>query len=181
MTMIPKYEYPELSVRIQPGIGVGYPELKRIVADFLQKVGDAKYLPDTWKDDVAKLQRERPNDIVMLDSTNKFGIPGELWSQLYETQRKTILAYTSRKLEEGRKIMASANANAAFWDVLYRGTKAVADAPKVIAGEAGNLLTSVSGAFLKKGFIGLLIVAGLYFLYNQRATIAGKVAGKIGK
>jgi hypothetical protein len=186
-----------LGVYVQPGIGQAYPELAMSVRDIMvERVSKIPFLPAGWLDEVLRLIDTQPLTLVKVYPALKAdGVtPNDLapswvkesperlkvWQELSEITRLAQFNYAQARVEEGRAIMAKANADAAFWDRAYNVAVFIRDAPgNAVSAVAGGALSFV-GSFPTKTWWVWAIVGVLAFAWFARGSIAAKVARKAG-
>lgn len=182
-------------VYIQNGVGTAYPELNTLLQNFFrERVAKTPWLPSGWFDAQAALQTMYPGDQVRIAPAmlTTGGInpnaPGWLdtaekrqrWEELYTLQRGIILKFTQGKIDEGRKEMEAAYANAAFWDRMYNIAVTVRDFPKTVVGAVGDFGTDMILEVVKKFWIPIAVVAVGAFIYYNRAGLSKAAARKLG-
>lgn len=174
------------------GLGSTWPELRdQLLKLYRERVGKLAFVPMTWIDQVAA-EHAAGNVLVLVppflpNGTVRPNLPAWLasnpqalaaWKEAAEVSRLIVFHYAAGKVTEGRAEMARAQANAAFWDGLYRAAVFVADAPaNAVSGVLGGVqrvVGGVAGAFLKSPIVWVALVAGGGFLAWRLGLIKRK-------
>lgn len=179
-----------LGVYVQPGIGEAYPELVKILRELYRtRVSRLPFVPNDWyvqvdrlmgSNTVVKLQQSKPNGVVydglpVWIVSDKAAI--DAWQKVAVLMNSAITAFIGGEIEKGKSIIASANANAEFWNTLYDGAVWVRDAPGKAVDAVGRGAMSFAGSFLAKTWwIGAVLLVGLFIYVNRGAAVAA--AGK---
>lgn len=174
----------ELGVLPRDGLGVTWPELGRdLLKLYRERVANLPFVPAGW---LAQIEREHNAGNIMVLRPALFpgtstpvpdAMPAWLssieakkaWTEASERVRLVVNAYAQGKLEIGRREMAAAQFDAAFWNGLYTATKAVADLPKnIVEGVTGGA-QYVAGGLLRSIFSSWIVwvgiaAAGLFFM-----------------
>jgi hypothetical protein len=142
------------------GIYSKYPEYRIMVYSAIGTTGKANVYAPTFADTPEKQ---------------------EAWSALSKELHNIVSTYANGMREKGLAEMESLQADAAFWDTLYRAAKTIADAPKIVIGAAGDFASDLLGTALSKFLpviaVGLLAVV----IYYNRESIGKALGGKIVK
>ena len=181
-----------LGVYVQPGIGTAYPELVAILRKlYADRVAQLPFVPSGWLADVLDLMGG--NVVVLLQQSKPKGVPYaglpawiggdaeaiDAWQQVALLVNSTYFNFAAGKVAEGRKVIATANANAAFWNALYKGAVFVRDAPGDAVAAIGKGTLGALGAFLGKTWwvLGLVVVG--FLVWTLKGDIAKTVTRKV--
>ena len=176
---------------IQPGVGTAYPDLVDMVRDIYRKrVSKLPFVPVGWLSDMETAMAG--STLVLLQQPLPYGKPTtngmpdwilsdqaamKAWQGVAELNRDTYSQYAMGKVEEGRKVVARANANAAFWDTLYTTAVAIRDAPGNAVNAVGRGALDFLKSFLSKTWWILALAAAGWLVWNSRSAI-GEAASK---
>jgi hypothetical protein len=180
-----------LGVFVQAGVGQAYPDLVQIVRDIYRKrVAKLAFIPAYWLGDV--LAAMEGGDLVLPTPTGfkslAYPIPDWLskdqaalsaWRQVYDLVREAQSRYIAGRIEEGRYLMAQAEANAAFWDGLYTAAVAIRDAPGNAVDAIGKGTVSALGSFLGKSWWVLALVGIGLLAWYGRGTLGRMAVRKL--
>lgn len=154
------YDYAEQQLGVYlNSAGNAWPELRESLFRILEdKVAPLAFVPNDWLADVrATCGTTYAPQLVspyMRNGDPKPTAPAWLradksyldaWHAIADLTRAAVLDYSQGKIEEGRAELAKAYAAAAFWDGLYRATKAVADLPSNAVAAVGDGVGYVAG------------------------------------
>ena len=190
----------KLGVYMQPRIQAPeWQPMERQIAEVVaNQASSIPWLPKGWLDEVNALSAKYPEQRVMLapalgaggkrlentpaflDSTEK----EQAWQTAYEAMRSGISTFANGMRESGLVEMERLN-NKAWWaDKIYLTVKAIADAPSVVVGAAGDFASGLVGTFLKRFWFVLVIGAvGAVFWFGRKeigAAASKRVAKAIG-
>jgi hypothetical protein len=122
--------------------GAAWPAIVPLLLDLYKtRFVNLPFIPVDWFD---KVEAEHgQGDVILLPMASKNWLGGtvanipdwlntqariDAWQTMYETVNHAINNFASNKLAQGELEVWTAQANATFWNDLYEGTKAVADA-----------------------------------------------------
>lgn len=181
-----------LGVYVQPGIGEAYPELVKILRELYRtRVSRLPFVPNDWYVQVDRLMGS--STVVKLQQSKPYGVTYDglpvwilsdksaidAWQKVAVLMNNAITAFVGGEVEKGKAIVASAQANAEFWNGLYEGAVWVRDAPGKAVDAVGRGAMSFAGSFLAKTWwIGALVIVGI-FLYVNRGASASAVGKKM--
>lgn len=166
------------------GLGISWPDLRERVNSLIDaKVAPIKWLPETWGADVAQLRANAPGDIfrpaptLQIDGVtqlDKSMVPDWLdtaekaawWNELSAIVNNAVNSYAMGKLEEGRQIIADAEADAAFWDRAYNFAVSIRD---FVPNIAANAWAGLGGKWKTILIVGVFGVVGYFALVAYRA------------
>lgn len=162
-----------------PGLGAGYPELKRISSDIINKrVSELPWVPPDFQSKYSYFTVAEPDAIItlypasgLLGTRNPESLAATwldtpekvaAWTQIAGELNKARELYAQNKINEGRQKLAELNANAVFWTKIGNFLDGV-----------GSFLTA-SGegakAGIKSAFFWLTIAAvgaGVFYWYYK--------------
>ncbi len=139
--------------RLQPGIGQAYPELKRVMQVFFaNRVAKLPWLPSNWLEAVKQIQADAPDDLVLIARKN-WG-DSDAWNAIAQDSEDIQAKYAAGQVQEGRDLLASIDAEAAFWNAAYH-VDVVAASPIQIAKGGANVLGNLAGSIIDNTFKGL--------------------------
>lgn len=183
-----RYNYAERELGIYLNrAGGAWPELReRLTAICRDKVATLAFVPAGWLADVRAVCGDAYAPVV----TSPYLTTGavnpsapswlakdksylDAWQGIANACRAAVVAYAAGKIEEGRKELDALERDAAFWDGLYRITKAVADAP-------ANAVSAVAGgvSYVAGGVLGSLFKSWVF--WAVAAAAGGFAAWRLG-
>lgn len=173
------------------GLLNAWPDLRAQLSDlYTQRVAGLAFLPPTWLQ--AALDHLHAGDgAVWVPQPNPTNPPEWLqssdaqsvWRSMFGAIESAVNRYAADQAEAGAAELAALQANATFWDGLYRVAVAVRDAPKTVLTAAGSVADSIGAGILSSttGKLAVVLVlaavgAALYFLGPSLVKVArGKV------
>ena len=166
---------------IQPGIGFAYPELVQLLLNlYRNRVSKLSFVPSDWLENI---EAAMSNDVVVklqqsLPNGQKFmGLPSWItadsrsmlaWQEVADLVDDAVAAFAAQRVEAGRSIIASADANAAFWNGLYKTAVVIRDLPGNAVGAVGDGVLSFLKSFFKRTwyFFALAVVCIIVWVYR---------------
>lgn len=117
-----------LGMRILP-YGDAWPDLRDILSDIYGKIGAVPWFPPQWLAQVNALHGK--NSMLLIPTPSSARNPPAIsfiktpeqaawWNEFERRANAALMLYAEKQASEGRKVMAAANADAAFWDSAYR-------------------------------------------------------------
>lgn len=180
-----------LGLYYQPGQGEAWPELAAQVLDlYRSRVARLPFVPIGW---IAQVEAAAAGSRLLIPTGPLFAslaypIPGwiasdqaakEAWQQVNQLIRDAVSKYASKKTDEGRQIIAAAEANAAFWDTLYQAAVTIRDLPGTVVEAVGTGAVSAGWAFIKRAWWVLALIGIGLLVWYGRGTIARMAVRKI--
>lgn len=176
---------------IQPGVGEAYPELVAIVRSiYRNRVARLAFVPAGW---LAQVEDAMAGGNLVLPTPVGFAslaypIPAWLsgdayalaaWRQVHDLVKDAQSRFIAGRIEEGKYVMAQAEANVAFWDGLYKAAVAIRDLPGDAVAAVGTGATSALMAWVKKAWWVLALVGIGLVVWYGRGTFGRMAARKL--
>ena len=179
---------------VQPGIGQAYPEFRESLKELYRtRVASLAFVPAGWLGQIVGAMGE---DIVLLQDSLPYGVPyrGALppwitsdpaavkaWSEASKVILAAYRAYAAQRVAEGKRIVANAQANAAFWNGLYSAAVAIRDLPGNAVNAVGAGAVDALRSFIAR--VWWILALGLVgaFVWFNRGSIAKAANGKARK
>lgn len=145
--------------------GDRWPELRDILGKiYVEKASDIPWLPAGW---LAQVQALHGLGSMLLLPSTSLNTPAvsfldtpakrQWWDEFHTAANNALLAYADGQAAAGRKIVAAANADAAFWDRAYRIASVLASPVTAARSIFNNPLSSLAlfaaGVFVYFSFI----------------------------
>lgn len=174
-----------LGVYITQGLGSAYPELKRLSAQlFAERVAKIPWLPESWLGDVNALQARFPADLVRIAPSRVLLVKSPMapawldspakvdaWQELFTAHSAIVANFARGEVDKGRAELERVNADAEFWDRLYRIAVSVRDAvPNAVGGIVSNFIRGIGW---KWGAI--IVIGGIGAVYLYRKSLLSKL------
>lgn len=196
MATIPERDFSKMTgAYVQPGVGTAYPDLVDIIRDIYRKrVSKLPFVPVGWLSKV-EAAMEGSTIVLLFDpmpggKTQINPMPewimgdaaaAKAWQAAAQVVKDAYTQYAMGKVEEGRRIMARAQANAAFWDTLYTTAVAVRDAPGKAVDAVGRGALDFAKSFLGKTWWILALALGGWLLWANRDAVAAGASRRFRK
>jgi len=177
-------------MRMQAGLALAYPDLaEKTHAIYSQRIAKLPWVPKSWLPGVEELQRQFPDDLVLLSPALRAnGSPStvtplwldtpeklEHWQKIFTDVQSAVQAYARKQQEEGAATLRSLYADAAFWDAAYKVGIAVRDAPGKAIGAVSSGIFSAGESLVKgitgygwKGWLVLGVAGFLVWKYRSK-------------
>jgi hypothetical protein len=182
-----------LGVFIQPGVGTAYPELVAIVRGiYRSRVSRLAFVPSYW---LAEVLAAMEGDNLVLPTPVGFKslaypIPAWLsddtaamsaWAAVGSLVKDAEQRFLAGRIEEGRAVMAAADANASFWNGLYSAAVAVRDLPGDAVAAVAKGTASAAGSFIGKAWWVWIAAGVLALAWMGRGAIASAAVRRVTK
>ena len=188
-----------LGVEDQPGLGMGYPELKALLGRlFEDRVSKLPWVPSSWLGAVKDIQAKNPTDLIRIAPARNVagqrqaGAPSfatspemeEVWMTIYKAQQDAIVSYAAQQVEIGRRKLDALTANAAFWNAAYNVADFAKNLPAQVVSKTFGGVSDFVGTFLPESIkaysrivlwmIIALVAGGLVLWYRKRVAAVVK-------